>query len=93
MVGALPNISAAVEAGINTQCWSITTPPIKFLGSPNCEINAYAPVTIIKQKYSSCTGLAVYVALAFRSVGIPARVAGTPHVRAVTINATVLNVR
>jgi hypothetical protein len=75
----LPNASAATEAGINTQCWGITSPPIKFVAAPNCEINAYSPITTIDQKYSSCTGLAVYVALALRSVGVPARVAGTPH--------------
>ena len=41
--------------------------------------STYAPTTIIKQGYSSCTGLAVFVALGMRSVGIPARVAGVPH--------------
>jgi hypothetical protein len=84
------NMTAAVELGINTQSWAITSPEIKFVGSPNCEINAYAPVTIVKQKYSSCTGLAVFVALAFRSVGIPARVAGTPHVRTLLATLFVL---
>eukprot|EP00041_Stephanoeca_diplocostata_P008516 m.126179 g.126179 ORF g.126179 m.126179 type:complete len:354 (+) comp17357_c0_seq1:244-1305(+) len=78
-VQSMPNASMAAEAGINTICWKLTSPAIVFKGAPNCEINSYAPATTIQQKYSSCTGLAVYVALALRSIGIPARVAGVPH--------------
>lgn len=77
-VASSPNMSAAVEL-INTVCWSLSNPPIKFLGSPNCAINSYAPLQTLSRGNSSCTGLAIYVVAALRSVGIPARVAGTPH--------------
>lgn len=77
-VGEAPNMSTAVEL-INSVCWSLSDPPIKFLGSPNCAINSYAPLQTLQRGNSSCTGLAIYVVAALRSVGIPARVAGTPH--------------
>ena len=78
-VRSMPNASAAAETGINTLAWAIVTPPIKFFAAPNCQINAYAPLSSLKARQTSCTGLAIYVVAALRSVGIPARVAGTPH--------------
>lgn len=75
---AEPNMSAAAEL-VNTASWGLSTPPIKFVGSPNCAINSYSPLQTLVRRNSSCTGLAVYVVAALRAVGIPARVAGTPH--------------
>eukprot|EP00039_Didymoeca_costata_P010750 m.145564 g.145564 ORF g.145564 m.145564 type:complete len:329 (+) comp14949_c0_seq2:161-1147(+) len=73
------NMSSASEAGMNTLGWAIVNPPIQFKGSPNCQVNAYAPMSILKAHEASCTGLAVFLALALRSISIPARVAGVPH--------------
>jgi hypothetical protein len=80
---ALPTMSAVVE-WVNTVCWSAiksspSQPTIKFVGSPNCAINSYSPLQTLERHNSSCTGLAVYVVAALRAVGVPARVAGTPH--------------
>jgi transglutaminase-like putative cysteine protease len=38
----------------------------------------YDPMSIISYGYSSCTGLAILLICALRSVGIPARLVGTP---------------
>jgi len=75
----MANASMAAEQGINTLSWQIDNPQIAFKAAANCEINSYSPIQTIKLGYSSCTGLAVYLALALRSVGLPARVAGVPH--------------
>jgi len=79
LVKEMPNASTAAEAGVNTLSWKLVTPQIKFFAAPNCEINEYAPITTLKAHQSSCTGLGIYVVAALRSVGIPARVVGTPH--------------
>ena len=39
---AAPNMSAAAEY-VNEACWALSEPPIKFVGSANCEVNSYAP--------------------------------------------------
>ncbi|KAL3774625.1 hypothetical protein ACHAWO_001996 [Cyclotella atomus] len=64
---------------INTRLWSI-------LGKPNKPIvfNAgltpriYDPLSVIAYGHSSCTGLAILLIAALRSVGIAARLAGSP---------------
>lgn len=64
---------------INTRLWAL-------LGKPNKPIvfNAgltpriYDPLSVIAYGHSSCTGLAVLLIAALRSVGIAARLAGTP---------------
>ncbi|KAL7476691.1 hypothetical protein ACHAW6_002538 [Cyclotella cf. meneghiniana] len=64
---------------INTRLWSI-------LGRPNKPIvfqagltpRIYDPLSVIAYGHSSCTGLAVLLISALRSVGIAARLAGTP---------------
>ena len=76
---ALPNASAAAEAGVNTLAWGVVQPGITFVAAPNCAINSYAPAQTLRRHNSSCTGLAVYLAMAMRAVGLPARVAGVPH--------------
>eukprot|EP01047_Picozoa_sp_COSAG01_P050530 COSAG01_NODE_5118_length_4473_cov_3.194559_2_plen_353_part_00 len=75
-----PNMSAAAE-WVNSASWSVVgaAPAITFVGSPNCQINSYSPLQTIQRHNSSCTGLAIYLVAALRAVGIPARVAGTPH--------------
>eukprot|EP00956_Cyclotella_meneghiniana_P015061 scaffold22815_cov61-Cyclotella_meneghiniana.AAC.5 len=64
---------------INTRLWST-------LGRPNKPIvfqagltpRIYDPLSVIAYGHSSCTGLAVLLIAALRSVGIAARLAGTP---------------
>eukprot|EP00804_Cyclotella_cryptica_P009910 CCRYP_017348-RA/>CCRYP_017348-RA protein AED:0.00 eAED:0.00 QI:262/-1/1/1/-1/1/1/370/384 len=64
---------------INTRLWSI-------LGRPNKPIvfqagltpRIYDPLSVIAYGHSSCTGLAVLLISALRTVGIAARLAGTP---------------
>ena len=66
----------AVAAGV----WDAWGPPtIKFVAAPPDAVNAYSPLQVLAGHNASCTGLAVFFADACRSVGLPARVAGTPH--------------
>ncbi len=65
---------------INTRLWALmardSTKPIVFKASQTPRI--YDPLSVIAYGYSSCTGLAIMLVSALRSVGIPARMAGTP---------------
>jgi transglutaminase-like putative cysteine protease len=65
---------------INTRLWSILgkspTEPIVFVSGQTPRI--MDPLSVIAYGHSSCTGLAIVLIAALRSVGIPARMAGTP---------------
>lgn len=64
---------------INTRLWSIMgkhNQPIVFEAGLTPRI--YDPLSVIAYGHSSCTGLAILFVSALRSVGIPARMAGTP---------------
>lgn len=65
---------------INTRLWALmgrdSEKPIVFKASQTPRI--YDPLSVIAYGYSSCTGLAIMLVSALRSVGIPARMAGTP---------------
>jgi len=64
---------------INTELWALMgrdSKPIVFKASQTPRI--YDPLSVIAYGYSSCTGLAIMLVSALRSVGIPARMAGTP---------------
>ena len=65
---------------INTRLWSImgrdASKPIKFQAGLTPRI--YDPLSVIAYGHSSCTGLAVLLISALRTVGIAARMAGTP---------------
>ncbi|EEQ99172.1 hypothetical protein Pmar_PMAR018289 [Perkinsus marinus ATCC 50983] len=64
---------------LNEKAWEFTKPPITFVAAPPNEADPYSLYDVIERKSSSCTGLALYLVAALRSVGVPARVAGTPH--------------
>merc|ERR1712072_1226485 len=49
---------------------------IKFKGEQTPLI--YDPMSVIDYGYASCTGLSILLVDALRSVGVPARIAGTP---------------
>lgn len=71
-------IKEAVQI-INTKLWALMgrdSKPIVFKASQTPRI--YDPLSVIAYGYSSCTGLAIMLVSALRSVGIPARMAGTP---------------
>eukprot|EP00986_Skeletonema_menzelii_P007494 scaffold2949_cov138-Skeletonema_menzelii.AAC.11 len=71
-------IKEAVQL-INTKLWALMgrdSKPIVFMASQTPRI--YDPLSVIAYGYSSCTGLAIMLVSALRSVGIPARMAGTP---------------
>ena len=64
---------------INTRLWSILgrdSKPIVFQAGLTPRI--YDPLSVIAYGHSSCTGLAILLIAALRSVGIAARMAGTP---------------
>lgn len=69
---------------INTRIWSIfgrqttnsNNTPISFRAGLTPRI--FDPLSVIAYGHSSCTGLAILLIAALRSVGIPARMAGTP---------------
>jgi len=64
---------------INTRLWSTLgrqDKPIVFKAGLTPKI--YDPLSVVAYGYSSCTGLAITLISALRSVGIPCRMAGTP---------------
>jgi hypothetical protein len=77
--GTITNIDAAVR-WMNQFAWNIVAPPIVFNASGNpTGLNEYSPFEVMAAHYASCTGLSVFLVSCLRSIGIPARVAGTPH--------------
>eukprot|EP00164_Ancoracysta_twista_P006560 GFYU01009150.1.p1 GENE.GFYU01009150.1~~GFYU01009150.1.p1 ORF type:complete len:449 (-),score=111.35 GFYU01009150.1:77-1339(-) len=67
------------EAGliINQKIWSMWSPAIHFVS--DCTPDIMSPFQTIKAGHASCTGLSIFLVNACRSVGIPARVTGTPN--------------
>jgi transglutaminase-like putative cysteine protease len=69
---------------INTRLWSLVgkrdrgghSQPIVFVAGQTPRI--YDPLSVVAYGHSSCTGLAILLIAAFRAVGIPSRMAGTP---------------
>ncbi|KAF4651456.1 hypothetical protein FOZ61_010453 [Perkinsus olseni] len=78
LVEGCRDVACAVMT-LNEKGWEFTDPPIVFAAAPPNEADPYSLYEVIERKSSSCTGLALYLVAALRSVGIPARVAGTPH--------------
>lgn len=77
--GSISTIDAAVR-WMNEFAWDIVNPPIVFNASGDpTGLNEYSPFQVMAAHYASCTGLSVFLVSCLRSVGIPARVAGTPH--------------
>jgi hypothetical protein len=77
---ALQNMTIAEAAAwMNTWAWHAASPPIHFVEGGFDGLNAYSPFQVIARGNSSCTGLSITLSAALRSVGIPARIAGTPH--------------
>jgi transglutaminase-like putative cysteine protease len=71
---------ASAETWMNTYGWNIRTPRIVFKADPNpVGVWDYDPFSVLFNGYASCTGLSVFLVSALRSMGLPARVAGTPH--------------
>jgi len=77
---------------VNKHVWSIFRNPVtneaqevRFISAPPNEINNYSIDEIVNGTHtngvpgSSCTGMAIYMTAAFRSIGLPARAVGTPH--------------
>lgn len=64
---------------INTRLWSILGRPSKpIVFHAGLTPRIYDPLSVIAYGHSSCTGLAVLLIAALRSVGIAARLVGTP---------------
>jgi transglutaminase-like putative cysteine protease len=64
---------------INTRLWSILGRPDKpIVFQAGLTPRIYDPLSVIAYGHSSCTGLAVLLVAALRTVGIAARLAGTP---------------
>lgn len=65
---------------VNSRLWATlgrnSSTPIVFQAGLTPRI--YDPLSVIAYGHSSCTGLAILLIAALRSVGIPARMAGTP---------------
>ncbi|GBG27824.1 Alpha-L-fucosidase [Hondaea fermentalgiana] len=68
-----------VALRLNEESWKIVQPAIIFEAAPPDELNSYSPFQTMHRHNSSCTGLAIFLVDALRSVGVPARVAGVPH--------------
>ena len=64
---------------INTRLWSMLGHPSKpIVFKAGLTPRIYDPLSVIAYGYSSCTGLAILLIAALRSVGIASRMAGTP---------------
>lgn len=64
---------------INTRLWSILgRPDTPVIFKAGLTPRIYDPMSTIAYGHSSCTGLAILLIAAFRTVGIAARLAGTP---------------
>lgn len=61
---------------INTGLWSAFGQPIVFKSQQTPLI--FDPMSIIAYSFASCTGVSIFLIDALRSVGIAARIAGTP---------------
>lgn len=72
------DVECAVKE-LNTHAWGIVDPAIVFEPSRPNEINSYSPFQTIHRGNSSCTGLSILLVDSLRAVGVPARIAGTPH--------------
>ena len=72
-------IKQVVKLG-NSRLWAVlgrdSSTPIVFRAGLTPRI--YDPLSVIAYGHSSCTGLAILLIAALRSVGIPSRMAGTP---------------
>jgi hypothetical protein len=81
--GAAKTFQNLTEAALtmNAKSYSIVDPPIKFAPAPLnvVGVNHYSPFEVMAAHNASCTGLSVFLVDACRSIGVPARVAGTPH--------------
>mmetsp|Transcript_18412 Transcript_18412/g.22008 ORF Transcript_18412/g.22008 Transcript_18412/m.22008 type:complete len:401 (+) Transcript_18412:45-1247(+) len=77
---------------VNEHVWSIfrnsitnEAQEVRFISAPPNEINNYSIDEIVNGTHtngipgSSCTGMAIYMTAAFRSIGLPTRAVGTPH--------------
>eukprot|EP00884_Botryococcus_braunii_P010761 jgi/Botrbrau1/19687/Bobra.0003s0048.1 len=71
------NSSTIQEAAllINKNLWSLWKPALHFQALQTPKI--MSPSQVVDAGYASCTGLSIFLVNALRSVGIPARVAGT----------------
>lgn len=69
---------ASVASILNKELWSVLRPEgeIRFKGGQTPLI--YDPMSVIAYGYASCTGVSIMFVDALRSVGVPARIAGTP---------------
>lgn len=69
---------ASVATILNKELWSVLRPEgeIHFKGGQTPLI--YDPMSVIAYGYASCTGVSIMFVDALRSVGVPARIAGTP---------------
>jgi len=68
----------SVATILNKELWSVLRPEgeIRFKGGQTPLI--YDPMSVIAYGYASCTGVSIMFVDALRSVGVPARIAGTP---------------
>eukprot|EP00931_Biecheleriopsis_adriatica_P073986 TRINITY_DN48179_c0_g1_i1.p1 TRINITY_DN48179_c0_g1~~TRINITY_DN48179_c0_g1_i1.p1 ORF type:complete len:364 (-),score=60.62 TRINITY_DN48179_c0_g1_i1:64-1071(-) len=71
------NITQVVSI-LNERLWTVLRPqsPIEFKAGQTPMI--YDPMSIITYGFASCTGVSIMLVDALRSVGVPARLAGTP---------------
>lgn len=73
---SIPDVVYAINAGLWAAGVFNTDTPIVFKSSQTPLI--YDPMSTLAFGYSSCTGVSIFFIDALRSVGVPARIAGTP---------------
>lgn len=63
---------------LNRELWSVLRPDGEITFKSEMTPLIYDPMSIIDYGYASCTGVSIMLVDALRSVGVPARIAGTP---------------
>lgn len=84
---ALRNMSspAAAASWMNAYAYDMpppgqeTAPRIEYFECASDGICSYSPFETLRARNASCTGLSIFLVAAQRSVGLPSRIAGTPH--------------
>lgn len=68
-----------ISLELNRKIWSVRKPSIIFEPAPPNNLNSYSVNETWSRGNGSCTSMSVFLITGLRLLGVPARIAGTPH--------------
>lgn len=68
-----------ISRELNTRIWSVRKPAIIFEPAAPNQLNSYSVNETWTRGNGSCTSMSVFLITGLRLLGVPARIAGTPH--------------